>query len=149
VYPNLQQWKLENEFGNSHRHFWNLLFKLHNDPYFYLPVPFPDICIFRHSQIIHCRHAYVWFCDVLMYLVYIALEHDKLSLDSAYFLLYFYLFLWLNCCRCVQGGTTAIPGAFGCGKTVISQSLSKYSNSDVIVYVGCGERGNEMSEVRI
>lgn len=49
--------------------------------------------------------------------------------------------------RCVQGGTTAIPGAFGCGKTVISQSLSKFSNSDVIVYVGCGERGNEMSEV--
>ncbi|ORD95192.1 hypothetical protein ECANGB1_2446 [Enterospora canceri] len=47
----------------------------------------------------------------------------------------------------VQGGTMAIPGAFGCGKTVISQSLSKYSNSDVIVYVGCGERGNEMSEV--
>lgn len=48
---------------------------------------------------------------------------------------------------CVQGGTTCIPGAFGCGKTVISQSLSKYSNSDVIVYVGCGERGNEMAEV--
>jgi V-type H+-transporting ATPase subunit A len=48
---------------------------------------------------------------------------------------------------CVQGGTTAIPGAFGCGKTVISQSLSKYSNSDIVVYVGCGERGNEMSEV--
>merc|ERR1712117_29746 len=48
---------------------------------------------------------------------------------------------------CVQGGTTAIPGAFGCGKTVISQSLSKFSNSDVIVYVGCGERGNEMAEV--
>lgn len=48
---------------------------------------------------------------------------------------------------CVQGGTTAIPGAFGCGKTVISQSLSKYSNSDFIVYVGCGERGNEMAEV--
>uniref|UniRef100_T1GCM1 H(+)-transporting two-sector ATPase n=1 Tax=Megaselia scalaris TaxID=36166 RepID=T1GCM1_MEGSC len=48
---------------------------------------------------------------------------------------------------CVQGGTTCIPGAFGCGKTVISQSLSKYSNSDVIIYVGCGERGNEMSEV--
>ena len=45
------------------------------------------------------------------------------------------------------GGTTAIPGAFGCGKTVISQSLSKFSNSDVIIYVGCGERGNEMSEV--
>lgn len=48
---------------------------------------------------------------------------------------------------CVLGGTCAIPGAFGCGKTVISQSLSKYSNSDAIVYVGCGERGNEMAEV--
>ena len=47
----------------------------------------------------------------------------------------------------VQGGTTAIPGAFGCGKTVISQSLSKFSNSDIIIYVGCGERGNEMAEV--
>ncbi|KAJ2275133.1 H(+)-transporting V1 sector ATPase subunit A [Coemansia sp. RSA 371] len=42
---------------------------------------------------------------------------------------------------CVQGGTTAIPGAFGCGKTVISQSLSKYSNSDFIVYVGCFAAG--------
>ena len=40
-----------------------------------------------------------------------------------------------------------LPGAFGCGKTVISQALSKYSNSDVIIYVGCGERGNEMAEV--
>lgn len=48
---------------------------------------------------------------------------------------------------CVQGGTCAIPGAFGCGKTVISQALSKYSNSDAIIYVGCGERGNEMAEV--
>ncbi|WFC96431.1 H(+)-transporting two-sector ATPase [Malassezia brasiliensis] len=48
---------------------------------------------------------------------------------------------------CVQGGTTAIPGAFGCGKTVISQALSKFSNSDIITYVGCGERGNEMAEV--
>ncbi|KAK4528704.1 hypothetical protein GAYE_SCF63G6649 [Galdieria yellowstonensis] len=47
----------------------------------------------------------------------------------------------------VQGGTCAIPGAFGCGKTVISQALSKFSNSDGIVYVGCGERGNEMAEV--
>lgn len=47
----------------------------------------------------------------------------------------------------VLGGTCAVPGAFGCGKTVISQSLSKFSNSDAIVYVGCGERGNEMAEV--
>jgi V-type H+-transporting ATPase subunit A len=48
---------------------------------------------------------------------------------------------------CVQGGTIAIPGGFGCGKTVISQSVSKFSNSDLNVYVGCGERGNEMAEV--
>ncbi|KAH0574306.1 Vacuolar ATP synthase catalytic subunit A [Spironucleus salmonicida] len=46
-----------------------------------------------------------------------------------------------------QGSTAAIPGAFGCGKTVISQAVSKFSNSDVIVYIGCGERGNEMAEV--
>jgi len=46
-----------------------------------------------------------------------------------------------------HAGTCAIPGAFGCGKTVISQALSKYSNSDGIIYVGCGERGNEMAEV--
>ena len=38
-------------------------------------------------------------------------------------------------------------GAFGCGKTVISQSLSKHSNCDCVIYVGCGERGNEMAEV--
>ncbi|KAH8923026.1 V-type ATPase [Atractiella rhizophila] len=48
---------------------------------------------------------------------------------------------------CVQGGTTAIPGAFGAGKTMISQAVSKFSNSEIIVYVGCGERGNEMAEV--
>lgn len=47
----------------------------------------------------------------------------------------------------VQGGTCSIPGAFGCGKTVISQALSKFSNSDCVIYVGCGERGNEMAEV--
>lgn len=47
----------------------------------------------------------------------------------------------------LTAGTCAIPGAFGCGKTVISQALSKYSNSDGIIYVGCGERGNEMAEV--
>jgi len=47
----------------------------------------------------------------------------------------------------VLGGTCAIPGAFGCGKTCISQALSKHSNCDCIIYVGCGERGNEMAEV--
>ncbi|XP_077243671.1 uncharacterized protein LOC143884142 isoform X4 [Tasmannia lanceolata] len=46
----------------------------------------------------------------------------------------------------VLGGTCAIPGAFGCGKTVIIQALSKCSNSDTVIYVGCGERGNEMAE---
>eukprot|EP01029_Cantina_marsupialis_P029527 TRINITY_DN781802_c0_g1_i1.p1 TRINITY_DN781802_c0_g1~~TRINITY_DN781802_c0_g1_i1.p1 ORF type:complete len:623 (-),score=248.04 TRINITY_DN781802_c0_g1_i1:150-2018(-) len=47
----------------------------------------------------------------------------------------------------VLGGTCAIPGAFGCGKTCISQALSKHSNTQGIIYVGCGERGNEMAEV--
>lgn len=45
------------------------------------------------------------------------------------------------------GATAAIPGGFGCGKTVVSQSISKYGNTDVIVYIGCGERGNEMAEI--
>ena len=47
----------------------------------------------------------------------------------------------------VLGGTVCVPGAFGCGKTVISQSVAKYSNTEVVIYVGCGERGNEMAEV--
>jgi len=47
----------------------------------------------------------------------------------------------------VLGGTCCIPGAFGCGKTCISQALSKHSNASCIIYVGCGERGNEMAEV--
>ncbi|AFZ81556.1 vacuolar ATP synthase catalytic subunit A, putative [Theileria equi strain WA] len=47
----------------------------------------------------------------------------------------------------VKGGTCAIPGAFGCGKTCISHALAKYSNTNVTIYVGCGERGNEIAEV--
>ncbi|XP_037415539.1 V-type proton ATPase catalytic subunit A-like [Triticum dicoccoides] len=47
----------------------------------------------------------------------------------------------------VLGGTCAIPGAFGCGKTVISHALSKYSSSEAVVYVRCGERTNEMAWV--
>jgi len=47
----------------------------------------------------------------------------------------------------VLGGTVCVPGAFGCGKTVISQSVAKFSNTEAVVYVGCGERGNEMAEV--
>ena len=46
-----------------------------------------------------------------------------------------------------KGGTAAIPGPFGSGKTVTQQQLAKWADSDVIVYVGCGERGNEMTEV--
>ncbi len=46
-----------------------------------------------------------------------------------------------------KGGTAAIPGPFGSGKTVTQQSLAKYSDADIIVYIGCGERGNEMTEV--
>jgi V/A-type H+-transporting ATPase subunit A len=46
-----------------------------------------------------------------------------------------------------KGGTAAIPGGFGTGKTVTSQQLSKWSDAQIVVYVGCGERGNEMTEV--
>jgi V/A-type H+/Na+-transporting ATPase subunit A len=46
-----------------------------------------------------------------------------------------------------EGGSVAVPGGFGTGKTVIEQSLAKYGAADVVVYIGCGERGNEMAEV--
>jgi V/A-type H+-transporting ATPase subunit A len=47
----------------------------------------------------------------------------------------------------VKGGAGCIPGPFGSGKTVTQQGLAKYCNAEVIVYIGCGERGNEMTEV--
>lgn len=46
-----------------------------------------------------------------------------------------------------MGGTAAIPGPFGAGKTVMLQTLAKWADADVIIYVGCGERGNEMTHV--
>jgi V/A-type H+-transporting ATPase subunit A len=46
-----------------------------------------------------------------------------------------------------EGGSVAVPGGFGTGKTVIQQSLAKFAAADVVIYVGCGERGNEMAEV--
>jgi len=46
-----------------------------------------------------------------------------------------------------KGGTAAIPGPFGSGKTVTQQQLAKWSDSEIVVYIGCGERGNEMTEV--
>jgi V/A-type H+-transporting ATPase subunit A len=46
-----------------------------------------------------------------------------------------------------EGGSVAVPGGFGTGKTVIEQSLAKYADADIVVYIGCGERGNEMAEV--
>ncbi len=46
-----------------------------------------------------------------------------------------------------KGGTAAIPGPFGAGKTVTQHQLAKFANSDIVVYVGCGERGNEMTDV--
>jgi V/A-type H+-transporting ATPase subunit A len=46
-----------------------------------------------------------------------------------------------------KGGTAAIPGPFGSGKTVVQQQLAKWAEAEVVVYVGCGERGNEMAEV--
>ena len=48
-----------------------------------------------------------------------------------------------------MGGTAAIPGPFGSGKTVTQQSVAKYGNADIVVYVGCGERGNEMTDVLV
>jgi V/A-type H+-transporting ATPase subunit A len=46
-----------------------------------------------------------------------------------------------------EGGTVVVPGGFGTGKTVIEQSLAKHADADIVVYIGCGERGNEMAEL--
>ncbi len=46
-----------------------------------------------------------------------------------------------------KGGTAAIPGPFGSGKTVVQHQLAKWADSEIVVYVGCGERGNEMTDV--
>ena len=46
-----------------------------------------------------------------------------------------------------SGGTVIVPGGFGTGKTVVEQALAKYAQADIIMYIGCGERGNEMTEV--
>jgi len=46
-----------------------------------------------------------------------------------------------------EGGSAIIPGGFGTGKTVLEQTIAKYANADIIIYIGCGERGNEMAEV--
>jgi len=46
-----------------------------------------------------------------------------------------------------KGGAAAIPGGFGTGKTVTQQQLAKWSDAEIVVYIGCGERGNEMTEV--
>jgi V/A-type H+-transporting ATPase subunit A len=46
-----------------------------------------------------------------------------------------------------KGGSAIIPGGFGTGKTVTEHSLARWADTDVVVYVGCGERGNEMTEV--
>src|SRR5690606_15666016 len=45
------------------------------------------------------------------------------------------------------GGIAAIPGPFGSGKTVVQHQLAKWADADIIVYIGCGERGNEMTDV--
>lgn len=46
-----------------------------------------------------------------------------------------------------RGGVAAIPGGFGTGKTMLQHSLAKWSDADIIIYIGCGERGNEMTQV--
>ncbi len=50
-------------------------------------------------------------------------------------------------CPIAKGGTAAIPGGFGTGKTVTQHQLAKWCDADIIVYIGCGERGNEMTQV--
>ena len=47
----------------------------------------------------------------------------------------------------VKGGTVTVPGGFGTGKTMVEHQLAKWSDADVVVYIGCGERGNEMTDV--
>jgi V/A-type H+-transporting ATPase subunit A len=49
----------------------------------------------------------------------------------------------------VKGGTACVPGPFGSGKTIIQHQLAKWADAEVVVYIGCGERGNEMTEVLI
>jgi V/A-type H+-transporting ATPase subunit A len=46
-----------------------------------------------------------------------------------------------------RGGTAILPGGFGTGKTILEQSIAKFADADIVVYVGCGERGNEMAEM--
>lgn len=46
-----------------------------------------------------------------------------------------------------RGGAATIPGGFGTGKTVVEQSLAKWSDADIVIYIGCGERGNELAEI--
>ncbi|MCL1796396.1 MAG: V-type ATP synthase subunit A, partial [Clostridia bacterium] len=47
----------------------------------------------------------------------------------------------------MKGGTAAVPGPFGAGKTIVQHQLAKWSNVDIVVYIGCGERGNEMTDI--
>ena len=46
-----------------------------------------------------------------------------------------------------KGGVAAVPGPFGSGKTVVQHQLAKWADADIVVYIGCGERGNEMTDV--
>ena len=55
---------------------------------------------------------------------------------------------WSTCCsRSAGAGRAAVPGGFGTGKTVLLQQITKWCDADVIVYVGCGERGNELADM--
>ena len=47
----------------------------------------------------------------------------------------------------LKGGKGAVPGPFGAGKTVVQQQIARWSNADIVIYVGCGERGNELVDV--
>ena len=54
---------------------------------------------------------------------------------------------WTPCFPIAKGGTAAVPGGFGTGKTMTQHQIAKWSDADIIIYIGCGERGNEMTQV--
>ena len=54
---------------------------------------------------------------------------------------------WIPFFPIAKGGAAAVPGPFGSGKTVVQHQLAKWAEADIVVYIGCGERGNEMTDV--
>lgn len=90
------------------------------------------LCLASTHAYIHITNVFIPLCihhPTIFLFIYLSMYISFYS-----FIPYLSIYLYHT-----LGGTCAVPGAFGCGKTVISQSLAKFSNSDAIVYVGCGE----------